>query len=174
MAKRKRKAAPARDWLEPVPEQLDKGTFERIGAPYRRVPVIDTMAQTGKLTARQHAGLTRYRDIAIAEERSPIRDSLDKAMQGPAGNGDVGILLCFGIKTELNRLKRALGALQPIAHAIAYDDETVSQWAIRHWGGREKCEGNVCYMVPRHKHAMADAMDHIRQAGDKLADAIKA
>jgi hypothetical protein len=109
MAKAKRKPRPQIQIAEPTPEQYGKGAFARQTMAYRRIPVIDTMAATGKLTARQHHGLARYREIALAEERSPIRDSLDKALQGRGGNGDCAILLRFGIKTELARLKRALG-----------------------------------------------------------------
>jgi hypothetical protein len=174
MAKAKRKPRPQIQIAEPTPEQYGKGAFARQTMAYRRIPVIDTMAATGKLSKRQHAGLSRYRDIAAAAERSPIRDSLDKALQGRGGNGDCAILMRFGLKTELARLQRALGGLQAITHAIAFDDETVSQWAIRHWGGRDRTVGNVTYIVPRYKSAQADAMLHIQQAGDALAQAIGA
>jgi hypothetical protein len=181
--KRKRRADLAAVYAEPTPEQFGKGQFrqggnlatgrdDRNGVAYRRIPVIDTMAATGKLTARQHHGLSRYRDIAAAHEKSPMRDSLDKALHGRAGATDgTGY---FRTAYELQRLENALGALFPIAHAIAVDDMTASQWAIKHWGGREKRDGNVTYIAPRYKTALPDTILDIQMAGERLAAAIGA
>jgi hypothetical protein len=171
MAKRKKRADPI---AEPTPEQFGKGAFSRNTMAYRRIPVIDTMVSTGKLSARQFNGLSRYRDIAAAHERSPMRDSLDKALHGREGNGNAGAMVHMALHSELKYFRSALGALAPIAHAIAFEDETLAQWAIRKWGGREKRDGNVIYIAPRARNYYADTLREIRQAGDLLAKAIKA
>ena len=67
MAKRKKKPELI-TIIGPTDEQASKGTFQRLTMAYRRIPVIDTMVQSGKLTARQFNGLARYRDVAIADE----------------------------------------------------------------------------------------------------------
>jgi hypothetical protein len=148
----------------PTPEQYGKGNFARNTMAYRRIPVIDTMAQTGKLSQRQFNGLSRYRDIAIAEERSPMRDSLDKALHGRAGatDGTGYIRTAY----ELSRLEQALGSLYPIARAIAVDDMTVSQYAASKGG--TNADGS-----PKRVWAETSMMD-IQSAGDELAKAIGA
>ena len=161
LRKRKKRAEPI-TIAEPTPEQQAKGVFLRLTIAYRRIPVIDTMAQTGKLSRRQFDGLARYRDVAIAEERSPIRDSLDKALHGRGGSDGAG-----HIRTayELVRLEDALGSLYSVARAIAVDDTTVSQWAARRGansdGTAKRCELDA-------------AMLEIKMAGERLAAAIGA
>lgn len=178
MAKgRKTRKRAVNPYMEPTPEQFDGGTFERAGLAYRRVPVIDTLSQTGKLTARQHQGLARYRDIAIADERSPIRDSLDKAMQG-RGGGDGMPPAQLRNAIELGRLERELGSLYDIARAVAVDDVTPSQWAMRQSGSVARMrEGPlrkvVTWFEPRRK-ALEIAMMEIQMAGERLAGAIGA
>jgi hypothetical protein len=163
MAKAKRKPRPQIQIAEPTPEQYGKGAFARQTMAYRRIPVIDTMAATGKLSKRQHAGLSRYRDVAIAEEKSPIRDSLDKALQG-RGSGDVTGY--FRTAYELQRLETILGSLYPIAHAVAVDDLTVSQWAA-HKGGTTPA-GVVKRIW------LETSMLDIRMAGERLSAAVGA
>lgn len=164
-AKSKRKARAPIQIAEPTPEQFAKGSYSRLTMAYRRVPVIDTLAETGKLTPRQFNGLARYRDVAIAEERSPMRDSLDRALQGRFGGNTDG---SGYIRTayELQRLESALGSLYPIARAVAVEDMTISQWAA-HKGGTT-ADG-----APRRVWLETSMMD-IRMAGDWLAAAIGA
>jgi hypothetical protein len=175
MAKRKKKPAPV-TVIEPTEEQFATGTFERAGLAYRRKPVIDTLFDTGKINRRQFDGLARYRDIAIAEDRSPMRDSLDKALHGRSnGNGHPPALVRVAV--ELGRLERELGSLRAIARAVAVDDVTVSQWAMQQSGSvmRTKEIGRtiVKWFEPRRKFHEA-AMIEIRFAGDRLAAAIGA
>lgn len=100
MAKRKKKPDPIQ--IEtPLPEQEAKGDFRRIGMHYRRVPVIETLYAEHKLTSRQFNGLARYRDVAVAEERSPIEDSVGKLLRNCVGGGD------DGLGSDINR-ERAL------------------------------------------------------------------
>jgi hypothetical protein len=165
MAKAKRKKRPDPiQVVEPTPEQFNRGTFIRANMAYKRVPVIQTMWTAGKLSQRQFDGLNRYRDVAIAEERSPMRDSLDRALHGRGGNVDgTGYLR---IAHELSRLEQALGSLYDIARAVAVDDLTVSQWAS-HKGGTT-ADG-----APKRIWLDTSMMD-IRMAGERLAAAIGA
>ena len=165
MAKRKaKKRTDPIDVTGPTPEQFGRGQYTRIMLAYRRVPVIDTMAQTGKLSQRQFNGLSRYRDVAIAEERSPMRDSLDKALHGRAGatDGTGYIRTAY----ELVRLEQALGALRDIARAVAVDDLTVTQWAASKGG--TNADGS-----PKRAWACTCMMD-IQMAGERLAAEIGA
>lgn len=175
----KRKKKPVADnVVTPTPEQFERGTFDRTTMAYRRVPVIDSMKEAGKLTIRQHYGLARYRDIATADERSPMRDSLDKALHGRSGEQG---LPPGALRTaiELGRLEGALGSLCDIARAIAVEDVTVTQWAMRMAGARERTEtvkggATVTYMAPRCPESAKIAMVEIQMAGEWLAAAIGA
>lgn len=148
---------------------------------YRRIPVIDTLIAQGKLSARQHAALARYRDIAQAEDRSYRRDSLDAAMHGGGGGnpglppGMASLKLWQTWGSELAWLERELGAMLAIARAVAVDDMTLAQWAMRQSGAIERSRqgprGTVTWFEPRRiaaKHALAD----IRMAGERLAPAL--
>ena len=167
MAKAKRKKPEPIVIAEPTPEQQGHNAFQRVGMAFRKIPVIDTMAQCKKLTARQFNGLARYRDVAIAKERSLIEDSVGKMMRGALGGGDVGLSPGM-IRTaaEMERLEAALGSLRDIARAVAVDDMTVSRWAgLR--GGTLPC-GSPKRMW------LETSMIEIQAAGNKLADVIGA
>ena len=167
MAKRKPPKAKPIVIAEPTPEQQAQGAFHRVGMAYRRIPVIDTMAQCKKLTPRQFNGLARYRDVAIAEERSLIEDSVGKMMRGALGGGDVG--LSHGmIRTaaEMQRLEAALGNLRDIARAVAVDDVSVTQWAATKGG--TTVDGK-----PKRKWLETGMME-IQDAGNRLAEVIGA
>ncbi len=174
MAKRstRRKAKAATEYAEPTPEQLANGDFHRELVTYRRTPVIDTLLAEHKLTQRQYHGLARYRDIANLADRSELRSCIDFSVRG---NGEGFGLVRTNI--ELGRLERALGALQPVAHAIAVRDATLAQWAIGRAGSvmRDKTLGQriVTWFEPRRQAAKIAWMD-IRMAGEKLAAEIGA
>ncbi len=165
MAKRKPPKPKPIVIADPTPEQQAQGTFHRVGMAYRRIPVIDTMAQCKKLTPRQFNGLARYRDVAIAEERSLIEDSVGKMMRGALGGGDVGLASNM-IRTaiEMQRLEAALGNLRDIARAVAVDDTTVSQWAAT--------KGGTSPSGAPKRAWLETSMGEIQTAGDRLAAAI--
>ena len=187
MRTRKAKRKPVETFGEhaPTPEQRAKGEFvqggnlatsanERAGLAYRRMPVIKTLLTTGKINQRQFDGLNRYADIAGLAERSELRSCIDFS---PKGNGDG--LPHFGVRMniELGRLERALGALQPIAHAVAINQLTLAQWAMQQAGSvaLNKSMGAkvITWFVPRRKAADIALVD-IRFAGDRLAAEIGA
>lgn len=174
-AKRKKKPEPI-TIIGPTDEQASKGTFQRLTMAYRRIPVIDTMVQSGKLTARQFNGLARYRDVAIADERSEIEDSVGKMMRGAVGGGEGGYSPSMVRNAiELGRLEQALGPLRDIARAVAVNDTTVSQWAIEKWGSIEgrsvKGKTVTTFLAPK-PGAQEQALAEVRAAGDALATAI--
>lgn len=179
-SKRKKRPDPVQV-IEPTPEQLEKGEFGRQvqpgqqAAPYRRVPVIDTLFEEHKLTTRQFHGLERYRAVAIADERSPIADSIGKMMQGLIGGqgGRGPSLSAQRVAIELGRLERCLGALAPIARAIAVEDKTLSQWAMDHGGAIQATRAGVIKFEPT-KSAFKIAWADIRMAGERLAAEIGA
>lgn len=163
--------------VKPTAELLATGKFERALMAHRRVPVIVTLADTGRLSERQFKGLARYRDVAIADDRSLIKDSVGKMMEGTGGEG-LG-LPPSAIRTaiELGYLERELGSLRAIARAIAVDDITLSAWAMQQGGSvmRERMERKkvITWFEPR-KRAAKIALVDIRMAGERLAAAINA
>ncbi len=172
--KSKAKRRPVAEYAEPTPEQMATGAFHRELVTYRRTPVIKTLHATGKLSARQYAALHRYADIANLADRSELRSCIDFSVKG---NGDGANP--FGIRTniELGRLERALGALQPIAHAVAVRDVTLAQWAMQRAGSvmRDKTLGEriITWFEPRRKAAKVTLIE-IRMAGERLAAEIGA
>lgn len=181
MAKPSRKKAKRNpvEILGPTEEQTNHYDYERALLAYKRVCIIDKLKEQGVLSERQHKGLARYRDVAIAEDRSPMRDSLDKAAEGfMGGGGGLGLppsLLRLAI--ELGRLERDLGPLLHIARAIAVDDMSLSQWAMHQSGSvmrqREMRSKLVTVFEPTRK-AKEIATLEIRMAGEWLAAAIGA
>lgn len=157
----------------PTPEQVSKGTFQRAGIAYRRVPVIDTLFSEHKLTMRQFKALARYRDVAIADERSPLRDSLDKAEHGAGGAGEHLPPSALRTAIELGRLERALGSLRDVARAIAVDDMTLTAWAAQRYGSRAIERKGVVQFEPKGA-AVNIAWVDIRMAGERLASEIGA
>jgi hypothetical protein len=167
-ARRKKKPQPLAEM--PTPEQLAQGTWRRTGMAYRRTPVIDTLFAEHKITQRQFDGLKRYRDVAIADERSPIRDSLDMT---PRGIGSDIPPSAVRVAIELARLERALGSLTDVARAIAVDDRTLSQYAASQHGAAPVKRRGVVRFEPT-KFAYDRALLDIRMAGIRIAAEIGA
>ena len=172
-AKRKPKKAEPIQIAVPTDEQLAQGEFRRVGMCFRRVPVIETLYAEHKLTSRQFNGLARYRDVAIAEDRSPIEDSVGKMLRGALGGGDGQSLSALRVAIELARLERALGSLAGVARAIAVEDQTISAWAMGRHGSIERVRGNVVKFEPS-KTAFNEGWMDIRMAGEWLAAEIGA
>ena len=175
MAKPKRKAKPAPQIIAPTDEQIPH--FERALLAYKRVIAIARLRKAGTLSQRQYDALSRYRDIATAEDRSYTRDSLDRALHGRS-NGLGLPPACLRSAHELRWLEGELGALRPIARAIAVDDLSVSQWAMLQAGAVQREKQGVgkkiiTWFEPR-RTAQKQATDQIRKAGERLAAAIGA
>jgi hypothetical protein len=168
MAKRKKPKAPSRDWQEPTPEQMLKAPFDRAGVAYRRVPVIVTLASNGTLSQRQFDGLSRYRDVAIASERSPLRSGLDFS---PRGGNEGPALRALHVSRELAWLEGELRGLLHIARAVAVDDVTIPQWVVSKIGTIGLSDDEITRV---HAAARKIATVEIRMAGEWLAAAIGA
>lgn len=151
----------------PTPEQQRIASFVRAGMAYRKIPPIDIMAADGKLTERQHKALGRYRDLFIACERSEIRDSCDMT---PRGGGDGPGASLLRARSDLAYLDRELGQLAPIARWVAGQDNSLSQWAIHHYGAKPR-EGRAPDATER---GMKLALVDLRMAGEWLAAALEA
>lgn len=165
MAKRKqaKRPAPISD-TAPTPEQMNAGEFrqggnmatsltERAGLAYRRIPVIDTLWNSGQLTEGEYAALAHYRNQASQAEddvASQSTLSADKIMGGSHGGYIPAMLIATPAIIETGRIEADLGSLRDIARAIAVDDYSLSQWCIGKHGGREKYDssGKIVAIVP--------------------------
>lgn len=172
-AKRKNRSDPV-VIAEPTPEQQDRAEYNREvqtgmgAAPYRRVPSIVQLASQGVLSERQFDGLSRYRSVAIAADKSELRSCLDFSPRG-GGEGQAP----FGIRMnrELGWLESELRSLLNIARAIAVEDLTLDQYASNRLGTiglTQAEERNV------RAGARKIATVEIRMAGEWLAAAIGA
>lgn len=190
---RKHKRAKTDDIQAPTPEQLASGEYVRVlladhkVSPYRRVPVIDTLHSTGRISTRQFRALGRFRDIMEMSDASPIGDSVGKAMHS-AGGGSPGSRVpssLLGMYLDdgdwlggSSYLERELGSLRAIAEAVALRDMTLSTWAMMVAGTlecrRTDKRGRVVISFEPHRHALAEALVDIRMAGERLAAAIGA
>lgn len=182
MAKPKRKKPASVEYAEPnapTPEQRAKGSFtqggnlatatnERAGLAYRRKPVIDTLHAEHKLTQRQYDGLTRFRVVALAAERSELKSCIDFSVRG---NGEDRRHFGVRMNIELGRLEADLHGLLHIARAVAVEDETLSAWAVRQSGGKERLRGAVAAIEPSSR-AFDRAWLDLRMAGEWLAASI--
>lgn len=153
MAKAKRKKVEPIQITEPTPEQFASGEFAREGMHYRRVPMIRTLYDAGKLTYDQFARLQFYRDKAIQAEDDYKRSSTLDAdrVNGGGGSFGSGLPLVFTAAiAETGRIERDLGSLLDIARAIAVNDWSIAQWCISQYGGRERYDGKGKFvaMVP--------------------------
>lgn len=162
-ARRKKKPEPI-SIIGPTDEQIAAGVFRRANAAYRRVPVIDTLHDAGKLTYAEYAALSFYRDQAIQAEDDTARSSpLDPAriMGGGSGGSTTPVtLLSTPALLETARIERDLGSLLDIARAVVVDDMSLTQWCIAKHGGRERYDskGQFVAMVPRARCSGPDSV----------------
>lgn len=171
----KKRPKAANDSAEPTPEQIERGTWQRTLRTYRRVPVIQTLWEQGKLSDRQYKALAHYATKVEETERSPSRDSLDPSPKG-GGNG----MPPFSIRAELERaeLESALGGLRDIAFAMTFRDLSLSQWAMERGGAVERRRinkgGTVVTWFEPSRGSLKIAALEIKFAGERLAAAIAA
>lgn len=179
---------------------LATSATERAGLAYRRKPVIDVLRDEHKLTQRQYDGLARYRTVALVAERSELKSCIDFSVTGSGEDRlHYGIrqskqldelelalkrerrdqlekrLLANRRNTDIvhGKFERELRNLLPIARAVAVEDETLTAWAVRQSGGKERLRGAVTAIEPT-PAAFKDAWMDIRMAGEWLAAAIGA
>lgn len=167
MAKRKarRKQRPD-NRTPPTPEQQRKGEFRSAGMAYKRIPVIETMLNRGQINAAQYDALSYYASQAHLADKSPIKSNLDRSVSG----GDFGISAAIASAAfETSRMERDMGALWPIARAIAVDEKTLTQWCIEKHGGREKETKSGVIIVPVSElRNMRNALLELKFAASRL------
>ena len=175
-ARKVKKAKPDDDRVDlvaPTDEQMAQGIFVRAKLAYRRLPVIDVMYNAGHLTERQYAALCHYRNMAIAQDFSPARCTLDRTPRGGGGGMPPYILRAI---LEVSRIDKTIGPLCDIVRAVAVQEQTVSQWAMAKYGSvmrqRESKSGKMVTWFEPRSAAHKNAMDDLRTAGNKIADTV--
>lgn len=160
---------------EPTGEAFQHCEFDRAGIAYRRKPVIDSLKERDVLSVRQWTALGRFRDLFDATERSPTRDSCDFSVRG---GGDGPTISMMRAREQRYYLERELGSLLPISEAVAGNDITLSQWAIKQSGSNERrviIDGRlIATYFEAKRSALKIATMDIRMAGERLAAALGA
>jgi hypothetical protein len=134
MGKAKRKTKTARDTrIAPTPEALAHGNYTSAGMAYRRIPMIDTLRDTGRLNEEQHRRLAHYRDQSAVAETSLTKSCLDIRIAGGRGDTPMSAAVLSAI-LEVGRIERDLGSLRGITRAIAIDDWTPLKWCCERYG----------------------------------------
>lgn len=171
MGKAKRKAKPARDTrIAPTPEAQAHGNYTSAGMAYRRVPMIDTLRDTGRLTDDQHRRLMHYRDQDAVAEASLTKSCLDFRIGGGGGVMPMSAAV-LSANLEVGRIERELGTLRGIARSVAIDDWSLSRWCCERYGSRERYDGKGKFvaMVPlRERAVMALALMDLRMAAHRI------
>lgn len=169
-AARKRKAAKSDARITPTAEAMQHGEFTSVGMAYRRVPMIEVLYQSDHLSEREYRALAHYRDQATLAARSPLKSCLDDS-QG--GGGDIPMSAAItSAMLATSWIERNMGALAPIARAIAVEDKTLSQWCIDQFGGRERYgpSGKFVAVVPvNEKLNIRMANMELRMAAHRVA-----
>lgn len=174
--RRKQTNAVVDRFVRPTEAREAHNDFRSAGAAVRLVPVIETMA-TGKnpsLTPDEYNALSYYREQAHKAEDDVAQSSSlgqDMAGGGVPGSRIPAILMATPAILETARLERELGSLLDIAHAVAVDDKTLTQWCIAKHGGRERYgpDGKFIAMVPvAEKRVMELARLELRMAARRI------
>lgn len=145
MAKRKPRKPKANavvdQYLRPTPEREAHNDFETAGMARKIIPVIDTLRKLEKLTVEEWTKLAYYRDQASLADQSPLKSCIDFTPSAGGGNGP-GVAI-LSASREAWRMECQMGQLWRLAHAVAVDDVSLSQWCIRQHGGRERGDAIV-------------------------------
>lgn len=162
-----------------TPQRAVRNAFVSAGMARKLVPVIDTLWNTGQITAAEYSALAYYRDQASRAEDDACEANVlapEKIMGGRAESHPIGgyvpaSLICTPAIIETARIERDLGALRDIARAVAVDDVSLSQWCIDKHGGRERYDGKGRFvaMVPvsEKRHVMFARME-LRMAAHRI------
>jgi hypothetical protein len=163
--------------LEDVTDKRDGGGTINLGKAYRRKPMIQTLAEQGLFSDAEYKALKHYRHHADLADRSLVRDSLGKQAGGSGGSGNgptIEMLNAVRITTDC---EAAAGSLKDILRAVAVDDMSLSQWAIKRSGGIDDCATKngqtVCRIKPRQK-ALAIAKLEIKMVAKRVESELSA
>ena len=151
---------------KPTAERAAMNDTRSDGMAVRITPVIDTLRDSGKLTAAQYDALNYYREQAHkAEDDAALQSPLspEKIMSGASGYPTTGTLPVSLLRAtaailETARIERDLGHLRELARAVAVDDITLTRWCIAKHGGRERYGpgGKFVAMVPMCERKVMD------------------
>lgn len=145
-ARKKSKAPQQRAEINPFRAQHG-GTISA-GMAVKIIPAIDTLKTKGHITQGEYDALKYYREQASLAEQSPTRDSCDFSVRGGEGHGPSVAII--SAKRETERLERLLGNLRGICRAVCVDDLSLTQWACKQHGSRERVKsGKVVEIIPR-------------------------
>jgi hypothetical protein len=147
---------------------MKRGDFHSAGMAYKRVPVIDTMLTRGQITDRQYVALAYYRDQASLADRSPLKSCIDFSVNG--GDSHPSAALASAM-LETARIERDMGSVWQLARAVAVDDVSLTEWCIKHDGGRKRYndKGRVIAFVPTSgKNAVPLALVELKTAAGRI------
>jgi hypothetical protein len=144
--------------IEDIHDKASNGATIKLGKAYRRRPMIDTLQDL--FSDAEYKALKHYRHHADVADRSPLKDSLNKAPGGGTGCPSVEILNACRVRDDC---ERAAGSLRDILRAVVVYDLSLSQWAMQRSGARQ--EGNR--MKP-HKKALAIAQLDISMVAQRV------
>ena len=172
MAKARKKTKAPRDTrVPPTAEQQSHGNYTSAGMAYRRIPMIDTLRDVGKLSDDDHRRLTHYRDQDASAEVSLTKSCLD-IREGGGGQGGMTLsTAALSAHLEVGRIERELGSLRGIARSIAIDDWSLSRWCCDRYGSRERYDGKgkfVAIVPVREKESLAMALMELRMAARRI------
>ena len=167
---RKKAKAPRDTRVPPTAEQQTHGNYASAGMAYRRIPMIDTLRDTGRLSDDDHRRLTHYRDQDAAGEVSLTKSCLDIRVGGGQGGMTLS-MAALSAQLEVGRIERELGSLRGIARSVAIDDWSLSRWCCERYGSRERYDGKGKFvaLVPlNEKDNLAFALLDLRMAARRI------
>lgn len=162
---RKKRASGPKAEINPFREQ--HGPTVSAGMARKVVPVIQTLKTRGDITQAEYDALNHYRDQASLAEQSPTRDSCDFSVRGGT-DGHGPSLAIISAKRETERLEALLGSLRGICRAVCVDDVSLTQWACKQHGSRERKRGNVVEFVPKGKQVIDFARWELKFAARRM------
>ena len=169
----------------PTPEQMHgfalvdivdrsaNGRMIEIGRAYRRRAQIDVLAEQGMFTRDELKALHHYRHHADLIARSPTRDSL--CLMRGSGNGPT--ITALNAAFIVRAIEAAVGSLVDILRAVAVDDVSLSQWAIRRAGAlevRRQRQGRVVTYIEPRQRALAIAKLEMKMVAQRVASELAA
>lgn len=118
--------------IENITDKRKGGASITIGTAYRRKPMIDILADQGVFSDAEYTALAAYRNWASVADRSLTHDSLARHL--PRGTGDGPTMRMLSAIQRCGDCERAAGSLRDILRAVAVDDMSLSQWAMKRYG----------------------------------------
>lgn len=144
-----------------ITDKAANGRTISIGKAYRRKPMIEVLfAQKPPIfSTAEYKALKHYRHHADVADRSPLKDSLNKAPGGGTGCPSIDVLNAVRVTADC---ERAAGSLRDILRAVVVDDISLSQWAMRSGSRQEGAR------IKPHKKQLQIAQLEIKMAAVRV------